>query len=731
MGNVIGITVKAYDEASAEIRGITQSLERMQPAFQKMAAIGGAAFVGLSFGIVKAVEAAGRAEEIETRFNATFDKTEERMREFVSTFSDEWNRAESDIKSMSATVTGTLTPATNLSEEQMAKMTRELVLAGEGLAAYDERVLSGTQAVSAMTKAMVGGTDQLLELGYNLRVATVKEQALEMGLIETSGELDSNSKALATYALIMEQSQSVIGALIDAEGTYAETKRVLKAAITETSEQLGEVFLPLAKQLLEMIIPIVEGLGSWFEENQKLAKVITIVATALAGFVTVAGLLGIAAPILVKALVGVKVAILGIGAAFTFLMAHPILLVFTAIAAAIILLVQRFRTLAAELGGFSKAWEFMTLKIKKDFWRVIEAVVEGINKVAQYIPGLSSIVGDGLEFIKGKAEESQEAFDAFKEEVKKAAEDSEDALNSVGDEAGTMANSFGAVESRITKAMTNSEERITSLRESIKGLNNDLADIEKQYGERRTDEIESYNKRTAKIVAGYELDIRKLKEEALREEKAGNKGAAEDLFNQINEKEKELNKFYSWNLEIEDDINWEKEKLQMSELELLRANHFEELQMIEEERKEARAKKEEQLSLLREQLTEEIKILEDREREYKEHQERVGKVFVKGLNYQIDNLNKFIKFVGENPIGEYLGITGKQIPNIPSSETDMKSFLGPSPADFFYNQLTGKTPISEMTVNVNGGNYLDREAGNKFGEYLANKIKTQLRQYQN
>lgn len=731
MGNIIGITVKAYDEASAELEGITKGIEKMEPAFKRMAAIGGAAFVGLSAGIYKATQMATDAQEIYNKFDVVFGDVSKSAESVATDLVDNFGLAESKAKDL-LSATGDMLTGFGMSGEMALDLAEKSNKLAVDLASFTNIQGGAERASKALTKALLGERESVKELGIAILEEDVKAKIEAMKASgEFTNETERQMKALATYEIAVEQSKNAIGDFARTQDSLANQQRVLKQRTVELVESFGELFIPMMQQVVQFILPMVKSLKDWIQENQKLATVITVAATALAGFVATAGLLGLAAPVIVKGLAMMKVAVIGVGKAFTFLAAHPVVAVFTAVAAVIILLVNRFKTLASELGGFSKAWEFIMLKIKKDFWGVMETIVEGINKVAQYIPGLSSMVGDSLDFINDKAEESQEAFDAFNEEVKRAAEDSENALNSVGDEAGTMANSFGAVETRITEAMTSSKEKIDSLKQSIKALNDDLASIEEQYGKKRIDEVENYNKETAKIVAGYELEIKDLKEKALKEEKAGNKKAAQDLFDQINEKQKELNKFYSWELELEEEIAWEKEKLQMSELELLRANHFEKLAIIEEEKREARAKKEEQVRLLEEQLAEEKKILRERENEYKEHNKRVGDAFVSALNYQIDNLNKFIKFVGENPIGEFLGITGEQIPNITSKkEKKMNAFLGQSPADNFYNQLSGASP-SNVTINVNGGNYLDREAGNKFGEYLANQIKKQLRQYQN
>lgn len=380
----VTLKIDAIDNTKAALQSVQRGLgnvqkstanfrdrvEKLQPTFQRMAAVGAASFAGVAYGIGRAVEAAGQAEEIETRFAATFDSAEDRVRKFASEFAKEFKRTESSILAMSATLGGTLRAGTNLGEEGIADINEELILAAEGMAAFDERIVDGNQAMSAFAKALTGNTATLLDWGYAVRQTDIEAKALEMGLIEAGEAIDGTARAQATAALIMEQSQGPIQALNDAEGTYAETKRRVAAQTTELAETLGKTFLPMINETLQKITPVIDKIANWVNENEELATKIGIAAAAVAGIVAVIGTLGM---VLLPIISAFKIAAITIAA-----IASPIGLVVAAVAA---------------LGyGLWKLYQN---------WDTVWAGIKGIT--SKVMSGIGGVLEKGKDVLKGFA----------------------------------------------------------------------------------------------------------------------------------------------------------------------------------------------------------------------------------------------------------------------------------------------------------------------------------------
>ena len=308
MGNTrdLSIVLRLRDQVSQELGQVEGRLQQMKPTFQKMAIAGTAAFAGISAGIFKATQAAGRAQDISALFNLAFQDTEDRMNAFVDEFADEFGRARTAIMQMASDMGFALSMGTDLASDSIADMTTELVFAAEALALADARIDDGEQAMRAFSDAMNGSMQQARRYIPTLREANVVTKAQEMGLVAVGEELTQTQRAMALYELIMEGTVMSQQRLLEAEGDYTDAKARFNAVLQDTMELLGKEFLPLATQVLEAIVPIIRRMGEWIEENPKLARNIALASAAVAGLVAIIGTLGLI-------LIAVKPAIIAIG----------------------------------------------------------------------------------------------------------------------------------------------------------------------------------------------------------------------------------------------------------------------------------------------------------------------------------------------------------------------------------------------------------------------------------
>ena len=289
----LNIVLRLQDQVSNELKGVQGKLEGMRPTFQKMQRYGMVAFAAISAGVGKTVQMAGRAQDISALFDLAFSDTEDRMNKFVDEFANEFGRARTSIRQMASDMGFALSMGTDLASDSIADMTQELVFAAEALALADARIDNGEQAMQAFADAMNGSMQQARRYIPTLREANVEQKALEMGLIDVGGELTQTQRAMALYELIMEGTIMSQQRLTEAEGDYTDTKMRLSAAIQDTSEVLGEQFLPLMTDLLERVVPIITRIGEWVQEHPKLTRNLVIATAAVAGLVMILGTLGL------------------------------------------------------------------------------------------------------------------------------------------------------------------------------------------------------------------------------------------------------------------------------------------------------------------------------------------------------------------------------------------------------------------------------------------------------
>jgi hypothetical protein len=100
-----------------------------------------------------------------------------------------------------------------------------------------------------------------------------------MGLYDGTGALDANAKALATEALILEQTAKYAGDFTDTQDGLANSTRTLQAQTENLAAAFGEALLPVAEKLIALLSVLV----GWIAENQgAFEAIIAVIASVTA-----------------------------------------------------------------------------------------------------------------------------------------------------------------------------------------------------------------------------------------------------------------------------------------------------------------------------------------------------------------------------------------------------------------------------------------------------------------
>jgi len=124
----------------------------------------------------------------------------------------------------------------------------------------------------------------------NFREATLKAKAFEMGLSDGKSALDAQTKAIAAYNVILEQTIRQQGNFKDTSDGLANSKKILTAQLKEASIQVGDALLPAVQELVKMMseadiegfannisdlavafVSLAEGVGKTIEMYKQLA----------------------------------------------------------------------------------------------------------------------------------------------------------------------------------------------------------------------------------------------------------------------------------------------------------------------------------------------------------------------------------------------------------------------------------------------------------------------------
>jgi|GEM_PF-3594785 len=168
-----------------------------------------------------------------------------------------------------ATIIGTQLKASGVPMDELAGKTNKLITRSADLAATFGGPV--TQASEAMAAALRGEFEPLRRYGVSLSVADIEARALADTNKKSTTELTKQEKALATQALIMEQSADAAGQFARENDTLAGKLERAKATAGNLAAALGTVLLPAATAALGWLmtngVPAIEQLGTWAQDH--------------------------------------------------------------------------------------------------------------------------------------------------------------------------------------------------------------------------------------------------------------------------------------------------------------------------------------------------------------------------------------------------------------------------------------------------------------------------------
>lgn len=178
---------------------------------------------------------------------------------------------------------GNLFQAFGLGQGEAQKMSTSLVQLAADMASFNNTSID--QAITALRSGLSGETEPLKRFGVALSEVRLKEEALRMGLIDTTkGTLPAAIKAQASYALIMRDTALAQGDYARTADGTANTMKTLQAKMEDAKVALGDALMPAFRGLLGILnltIPVLTKIGDFFKSNQDEVKAFAITVGVL------------------------------------------------------------------------------------------------------------------------------------------------------------------------------------------------------------------------------------------------------------------------------------------------------------------------------------------------------------------------------------------------------------------------------------------------------------------
>lgn len=205
--------------------------------------------------VTGSIAAASDLGESTSKVGVVFGGASDKVLEFASNAATALGQSEGQVLAAAGTF-GNLLRAVGLSEDASAEFSTSMVQLATDLASFNNT--DPTEALDALRAGLVGETEPLKRFGVNMNEATLKAKALELGLSDGKATLDSNAKAQAAYALIMEQTSLAQGDFARTSGGLANQQRIFSAQVDDLQARLGGLFLPA---ITKIVTALNTGLG--------------------------------------------------------------------------------------------------------------------------------------------------------------------------------------------------------------------------------------------------------------------------------------------------------------------------------------------------------------------------------------------------------------------------------------------------------------------------------------
>jgi hypothetical protein len=232
-------------------------------------AVGG---LSIAFGTVKsvigpAITAASNLQESMSKVNVIFGKGAGEVEKFAASAARNLGQSKQSVLD-AAGAFGTFGKAAGLSGEDLAVFSNDFTTLATDLASFNNT--SPEEAVQAIGAALRGEAEPLRRFGVLLNDATLKQEALTLGIYDGKGALTAQQKILAAQSAIYKQTTDAQGDFLRTSDGLANSQRTLSAEFANIQAQLGQKLLPTMENFTRSLLSI----SDWVRRNPKTFNVI-------------------------------------------------------------------------------------------------------------------------------------------------------------------------------------------------------------------------------------------------------------------------------------------------------------------------------------------------------------------------------------------------------------------------------------------------------------------------
>lgn len=142
--------------------------------------------------------------------------------------------------------------------DKAAYMSQNLTQLGYDLASFYN--IDFESAMQKVQSGIAGELEPLRRLGYDLSVARLEQERLNLGIDKSVSSMTQAEKSQLRYYAMMTQVTQVQGDMARTLEQPANMLRVLRAQIEQCARAIGNIFIPILTKVLPIAIAVADGL---------------------------------------------------------------------------------------------------------------------------------------------------------------------------------------------------------------------------------------------------------------------------------------------------------------------------------------------------------------------------------------------------------------------------------------------------------------------------------------
>ena len=204
------------------------------------------------------VNLATDAGEAQSMFEVTFADALPKASAFVEEFAHKAGFAEHELQQLLGT-SGAVLQGIEFNGEASADLSMKLATLAGDVASFSNAQGGAKAVLDAMTKSLLGENESLKTYGIAISAAEVNTKAFEMTGKTSASQLTKQERALATYEMLLKKTTVQQGDLNRTQDSFANKSRKAQAQLKDLKVTLGKELLPVAEQMLPVIMNMVES----------------------------------------------------------------------------------------------------------------------------------------------------------------------------------------------------------------------------------------------------------------------------------------------------------------------------------------------------------------------------------------------------------------------------------------------------------------------------------------